>query len=400
MFVACMLDAFPEHRDAVIQAAEAVAGTSCQLLAHGDGILTGARFMVAEAPGDAADGHHHLAHEHHHHQHGHRHWSDIRALLEASALSRAVKDHAIGIFSVLAEAEGRVHGVPPDSVAFHEVGAVDSIADIVAAAAIMSAIGPTRWTIAALPLGGGTVRTAHGVMPVPAPATALLLEGFILHDDGTGGERVTPTGAAILRYLHCQAPGATQGRLCRSGYGFGTRLLPGISNCLRALVFEVDAVAAGVEHRQLAVISFEVDDQSGEDLALGLDRVRMAEGVHDVVQMAAFGKKSRLAVHVQVLTRPDMLDDVVRLCFQETTTIGLRTHMVQGRTLTRRFAAGEIDGHSVTTKLVERPGGILTGKAEAEHLRDIASHAGRVQIRRQAEAQATTADLDQERTKR
>ena len=114
----------------------------------------------------------------------------------------------------------------------------------------------------------------------------------------------------------------------------------------------------------------------------------------------AFGKKSRLAVHVQVLTRPDMLDDVVRLCFQETTTIGLRTHMVQGRTLTRRFAAGEIDGHSVTTKLVERPGGILTGKAEAEHLRDIASHAGRVQIRRQAEAQATTADLDQERTKR
>ena len=84
-----------------------------------------------------------------------------------------------------------MHGVPPDSVAFHEVGAVDSIADIVAAAAIMSAIGPTRWTIAALPLGGGTVRTAHGVMPVPAPATALLLEGFILHDDGTGGERVT-----------------------------------------------------------------------------------------------------------------------------------------------------------------------------------------------------------------
>ncbi len=223
-----------------------------------------------------------------------------------------------------------MHGVPADAVAFHEVGAIDSIADIVAAAAIIAAIGPARWTIASVPIGGGTIRTAHGIMPVPAPATALLLEGFALHDDGVSGERVTPTGAAILRYLRCDTADAAGGTLRRSGYGFGTRRLPGISNCLRALVFDTHEAKAVAGHRELAVISFEVDDQSGEDLATGLDRVRAAPGVHDVVQMPAFGKKSRLAVHVQVLTRPDTLDDVVRLCFQETTTIGLRTHLVQG----------------------------------------------------------------------
>ncbi len=406
MFAACLLDAFPEHREAVIAAAQMVARTACRVMAHDDGILTGSRFVVDERPDDTANGHHqhshdgssHDVHSHdgHSHRHDHRHWSDIRVLLTQAELNPAVREHAIGIFTVLAEAEGRVHGVPPDAVAFHEVGAVDSIADIVAAAAIIAAIGPARWTIAAVPIGGGTVRTAHGILPLPAPATALLLEGFTLHDDGIGGERVTPTGAAILRYLRCDMAGAAGGTLRRSGYGFGTRRLPGISNCLRALVFDAVGAAAGAGHRELAVISFEVDDQSGEDLALGLDRVRAAGGVHDVVQMPAFGKKSRLAVHVQVLTRPDKLDEIVRLCFQETTTIGLRTHLVQGRALTRRFASSEIEGRPVTTKLVERPDGVLTGKAESDHLRDVASHAARVRIRREAETQAATAIHDQE----
>ncbi len=391
MFVACLLDAFPEHREAVTEAARTAAQVACRVIAYDDGVLTGSRFMVEQGPGDVAEGrgHHHHSHDGHPRHHDHRHWRAIRESLMGSGLSAGVKDHAIGIFAILAEAEGRVHGVPPEEVAFHEVGAVDSIADIVAAAAIIAALGPARWTIAELPVGGGTVHTAHGIMPVPAPATALLLEGFILHDDGIAGERVTPTGAAILRYLHCQMKGAAQGVLRRTGYGFGTRRLPGISNCLRALVFEMEGAAAGAGHRELAVISFEVDDQSGEDLALGLERVRAAPGVHDVIQMPAIGKKARLAVHVQVLAQPDLLDDVVRLCFQETTTIGLRTHLVQGRTLTRRFATTEVEGHAVTTKLVERPDGVLTGKAESDHLRDVASHAARQLIRRQAETDAT-----------
>lgn len=380
MFVGCLLDAFPEHRTTVIEAAATLAQVDCRWVPHDDGTLTGSRFVVDDA------GH---GHDHKHHHHSHAGWRDIRARLEASDLAPAVRAHAMGIFAVLAEVEGRVHGVPADAVTFHEVGAADSIADIVAAAVVIEAVGPARWSVAPLPLGGGTVRTAHGPMPVPAPATALLLEGFPLHDDGITGERVTPTGAAILRYLDCDAAAPIRGTLRRSGYGFGTRRLPGISNCLRALVFEAASVAPTPGHRELAVISFEVDDQSGEDLAIGLERLRAMPGVHDVLQMTAFGKKSRLAVHVQVLAAPDTLDVVVEACFRETTTIGLRTHLVEGRALARRFAAVEVEGHPMTVKLVERPGEdgatSLTGKAEADHLRPIASHAARSRMRQQAE---------------
>lgn len=383
MFVACLLDAFPEHRAAAVAAAEDLAHVGCRLAAHGDGTLTGSRFVVDDAPGG--------------HGHHHAHWRDIRARLEDSGLAPAVRAHAVGIFAVLAEVEGRVHGVPPDAVAFHEVGAADSIADIVAAAVVIAALAPARWSVASLPMGGGTIRTAHGTMPVPAPATALLLEGFAMHDDGIAGERVTPTGAAILRYLGCGAAPA-RGTLRRSGYGFGTRRLPGLSNCLRALVFEAEGEAAAPGHRELAVISFEVDDQSGEDLATGLDRLRALPGVHDVLQMAAFGKKSRLATHVQVLAAPDALDAAVAACFRETTTIGLRTHRVEGHALARRFAAVEVEGRETTVKLVERPGEggaiVVTGKAEADHLRPVASHAARTRLRQEAERLAVSRDRD------
>lgn len=380
MFVACLLDAFPEHRAAAVEAAEVLAHVGCRLLPYEDGTLTGSRFVVEDAP----------------HDHSHAHWRSIRARLEDSPLAPAVRAHAVGIFAVLAEAEGRIHGVPADAVTFHEVGAADSIADIVAAAAVIEAVGPARWSVAPLPLGGGTVQTAHGTMPVPAPATALLLEGFAMHDDGIAGERVTPTGAAILRYLECGAAAPVRGTLRRSGYGFGTRRLPGVSNCLRALVFEDEGAASAPGHRELAVISFEVDDQSGEDLATGLERLRSLPGVHDVLQMAAFGKKSRLAVHIQVLAAPDALDAAVEACFRETTTIGLRTHMVEGRALARRFAAIEVDGQGTTVKLVERPGEdgatVVTGKAEADHLRPVASHAARMRLRQQAEQLAVSRD--------
>ncbi len=380
MFVAAMLDAFPEHHDAVTAAAQSLAGVACRLLAHDDGTLTGQRFEVDEAVPD---------HGHVHH-HDHTHWEDIRAMIEASALPPDVQRHAVGIFATLADAEAKVHGVAPDEVAFHEVGAADSIADIVAAAWMIAAVSPASWSTAALPMGGGQVRTAHGLMPVPAPATALLLEGFALHDDGVSGERVTPTGAAILRHLDAAGGRRPSGVVRQSGFGFGKRRLPGISNCLRVLVLETEDVAPASGHRELAVISFEVDDQSGEELAAGLERIRGMEAVHDIVQMAAFGKKSRFAVHVQVLAQPDALDAVVEACFRETTTIGLRTHLVQGRALTRRFATVAVAEREVRVKLVERPGG-ATGKAEADDIREVATHAARTKLRRAAETEAETA---------
>ena len=413
MFAAALLSAFPEHEGLVASAVAKAVAVTCRILPHNDGVLAGLRFHVEGADGRPADapaattqphthGHEHThdhdhghAHDHHHdHVHTHREWREIHTELLSCGLDRAVLDVAVGIFTVLAEAEGRVHGVAADAVSFHEVGAADSIADIVAAAVLIDAIRAASWSISALPLGTGRIRTAHGIMPVPAPATALLLEGFDMLDDGISGERVTPTGAAILRYLKDSGllGNRPAGRMTGSGIGFGTRTLPGTSNCVRVLVMETGMsshLATG--HRSLGVIAFEVDDQSGEDLAAGLDRIRTVPGVHDIVQMAAFGKKGRMAVHVQVLAAPDALPDVTAACFRETTTIGLRTHLVEGQALRRRTASMIVDGASVDVKLVERPGG-RTGKAEADHLLGLPGHATRTRLRRQAEAMAMEQD--------
>ncbi|WP_419759779.1 LarC family nickel insertion protein [Acidisoma sp.] len=406
MFVACLLDAYPTLRAGALAAARAAADAECELAAHRDHVLTGSRFRVSEDhhhphephghahdPGHGHGHHHDHGHSDHGHGHGHGHghehghlsWAGIRANLEGSSLTPGVREHAVGIFSILAQAEARVHGVPIGDVTFHEVGAKDSIADIVAAAWLIDALSPATWSVGPLPLGGGSVRTAHGVMPVPAPATTLLMEGFATLDDGIGGERVTPTGAAILRYLKPVARPREPGVLWRTGIGFGTRALPGTSNVLRLLAFAPQEEASvAIPHRELAVITFEVDDQTPEDMAIALERLRALPGVHDVLQMAAWGKKGRMATHLQLLAQPEALEDAVEACFRETTTIGLRTHLVQARALTRRMHSVLVDGQPLRVKSVARPGG-RSGKTEADDLVSAESQAARMALRVRAQ---------------
>jgi uncharacterized protein (TIGR00299 family) protein len=374
MVVAALLDAVPDHADACLRAAEAVAGVPCRLLRHRDACLAGARLWVAEAEG-----------------HSHTNWSDIRARLLLAELPDRARRHALGIFSELAAAEARVHGIAPDAVAFHEVGAADSIADIVAAGWLIAAHADadgadTTVSVGPLPLGGGRVRTAHGWLPVPAPATALLLEGFAMIDDGVAGERVTPTGAAILRHLAANSPAPAGPRTLRaSGIGFGTRTLPGLSNVLRVLVSD-DAVATppGQLFRQLAVVEFEVDDQTPEDLATALDHIRRVAGVRDVQQLPAFGKKGRLVAHIQVLADPDALEAAVAACFAETSTIGLRTRISDSRILARSEHVTVEGEHEIRLKRVDRPGG-ATVKAESDDLAGISTYAERRRVRDAAE---------------
>jgi uncharacterized protein (DUF111 family) len=183
MFIAALLNAFPEHpehMDGAIAAAEALAPVECMLLPHKDHALSGARFAVQE---------HATAH---HPQH--THWSDIRVSIEASALTAPVKHHALGIFGGLAEAI--VHGIITEHVAFHEAGAADSIADIVAAVWLIDALGPATWSVSPLPLGSGVIQTAQGRLPVPVPATALLLRGLPVVDDGVPGLTKSAKAAA------------------------------------------------------------------------------------------------------------------------------------------------------------------------------------------------------------
>lgn len=411
MFVAALLDAFPDFWTDVqkgIAALDLGATAGCRLIAHRDAVLVGRRFLVdAEEGAGAAHGHrhdhHHAGDDHHHHaddahdhHSAHRPWSAICDHLARSSLPAAARRHAIGIFGLLAEAEAAVHGIPVDEVAFHEVGAVDSIVDIAAAAQLIALIGATRWTASPLPLGSGRIRTAHGLLPVPAPATALLLRGLPTLDDGIPGERVTPTGAAVARYLLSGAdPSARQPRrLVATGTGFGARTMPGISNCLRVLAFEEEAFSASpvpqgaFTHRELGVITFEVDDQSAEDLAHGLDHIRAMPGIHDVIQSVAYGKKGRMATQVQVLVAPAELDAAIAACFEETTTIGLRYHTVRGAALGRSVDRVEIGAHPLRVKMVRRPGGGMTGKTEAADVAALPGHAARVALRRTGEAVA------------
>ena len=379
MFIAALLDAFPHLAAGVRGSIDTMlrGRVKCRLFGDRDRALAGKRFAAEE-----------IAHEH---RHDHTRWLSIRALLESSDLAAEVKDNAIGIFSLLVEAEGRVHGIGAEEVGFHELGAADSIADIVGAAYIIAALGEARWSVAPLPLGSGRVRTAHGLLPVPAPATALLLEGFATVDDGIAGERVTPTGAAILRWLDCAAGAERQvRRLIGSGVGLGAKSFPDISNCLRVLVF--DDAAAPASHREIAVIEFEVDDQSAEDLAMGIERLRTLPSVFDVLQMPAFGKKGRMMTHVRVLAGAAQLEAVAAACFRETTTIGLRHRIVDGMALPRRIEHVDTAGRPMRVKTVERPGE-RTAKAESDDVADAEGHSMRVRLRQAAERQALEAQV-------
>ena len=414
MFVAAMLDAFPGLEAGVRAAAAAAAPVESRLVAHNDGVLQGRRFLVAlqgsSAPVEECHAHGDHHHKHHsdgavrhdsaHGSHSHRRWSAIRTDLRAAALEPAVRDAAVAMFEGLARAEAQVHGIDVETVAFHEVGAWDSIADIVAAAHLVTHCGATSWSVGPLPLGSGRVKTAHGPLPVPAPATALLLRGMAAIDDGVPGERVTPTGAAILRHLvGQQAVQAMRPRtIGRTGTGFGARTLPGLSNCLRVMVLEeassepAGKPTATSTHRDLTVIEFEVDDQSAEDLAMGLDRLREHRDIVDVVQMPAFGKKGRMMTHVRALARAGG-EDAIAACFRETTTIGLRHHLVDGAALPRTVSTVEIDGRPMRVKTVERPGG-RTAKAEADDALRHETHAVRTGLRREAERLALRRDAD------
>lgn len=405
MFVAAMIDLRPDLAPGLLQTlaqTPLLEGVRVAIVEADDGVLAGRRFLVqrdhdphrGHDAAHHAHGHSHPAHDHHaahgHHEaHGHVAWQDIRDALFSAPFDAVTRDHAIGIFTLLAEAEAHVHGTEPDMVAFHEVGAWDSIADIVAAAWLIGQIGAARWTVGALPLGGGRVRTAHGLLPVPAPATARLLEGFETIDDGVAGERVTPTGAAIVRYLcgaqlsGVQTPDRRARRLSGSAHGFGTRSLPGLCNCLRVLAFQTGARAASTTDR-IVVLECEIDDQTGEDLALAVDRVRALDGVIDIVQAPVFGKKGRLMTHVRVLATERDEDAVATAIFAETTTLGLRRSLVDRHVLNREMATTEIGDRAFRVKLADRPDG-RTAKVETDDLADVEGHRGRKHLRALAE---------------
>ncbi|MEM8663793.1 MAG: LarC family nickel insertion protein, partial [Pseudomonadota bacterium] len=337
MFVAAMLDAFPDHAPKVFADVAAVlpAGVSAACHPMTTNAMAAQGFAVHGIPADSAT---------------HAHYTALRQRIEVARLSAGTAEAATAILSRLAQAEAAVHGVALEAVHFHEVGDWDSLGDVVAAGSIIAALTGWTWSVGPLPQGSGIVQTRHGPLPVPAPATAHLLQGFTFRDDTVGGERVTPTGAAILASL---APGARRpGTLAAVGTGAGTRTLPGIANILRALAF---TPAEGIADEAIAVITFAVDDMTGEEIAVAANHLRAEADVLDLALTQRLGKKGRPEHAFELLVRPHALHAVAQRCFEETATIGLRTRHEVRLTLPRTLSA-DTPG-AVRTKTVTRPGG-------------------------------------------
>jgi len=307
----------------------------------------------------------------------HQHFRDLGGMLDPikrGGLPAGVKERATAILRRLAEAESRVHRVPVEDVHFHEVGALDTLVDVVGVVAGLAALGIETVHVSALPLGGGSVETAHGRLPVPTPATAELLRGFPVYDNGVQAELVTPTGAAILTTL------ATPGRLPPMtleslGSGAGTRELP-IPNLLRVLIGEASGAEGGEpETETLATIETTIDDMSPQLYEPLVERLLEA-GALDVYLTPVIMKRSRPAIVLTALAAPERASDLAALLFRETTTIGVRWGEVRRARLPRELVRVETAFGPVTFKVSRLGGRAVTATPEFEEVRRIADERG------------------------
>jgi uncharacterized protein (TIGR00299 family) protein len=308
----------------------------------------------------------------------HRSLGAILEILEKSELRARVRERASAIFQKLGQAEARVHDVPLEKIHFHEVGAVDAIVDIVGACIGFEALGIEKFACSALNVGGGTVKMAHGVLPVPAPATARLLEGRPTYSNGVLRELVTPTGAAIVATLCTEwgpQPAMTVGAI---GYGAGAVDLEGQPNVVRIMVGEAigekERAQAGVPvllEEEIAVIEANLDDMNPQIYGYFLEKA-LGMGALDVYTTPVQMKKNRPGTLLTVLCRPGDTNELMNLIFAETTTFGARTYRAQRRVLPREWVSVATDYGDVRVKVSRVNGRILHVAPEFEDCKKLA----------------------------
>jgi hypothetical protein len=297
-----------------------------------------------------------------HAHHGHRSLAEIVALIERSSLGADPRARAIALFRRLAEAEADIHQMPVDQVHLHEVGALDSIIDIVGAVFGLQWFGADRIVSSPLNVGGGTVQSAHGVFPVPAPATLRLLEGVPVYSSGVQMETVTPTGALLVAG-HASAFGPMPAmRVERVGYGAGDRDLPGTPNVLRVVVGHDDTTA----HAQRVVaLECEIDDMNPQIYGVLMEQL-YAAGALEVFYTAVQMKKNRPGTLLTVVAPPELRDALTGIVFRETTTIGLRYQELLRACLDREIVVVETPVGPVRFKIARRGGEVLNASPEFE----------------------------------
>lgn len=295
-------------------------------------------------------------------------------MISESELSDGVKDRAIAIFRAVAVGEARVHNMPVEDVHFHEVGAFDSIADIVAAAICLDYLGIERVYASAVPLGsGGLIRTQHGVMPLPAPATMEILSGYPVTLTDVPFELTTPTGAGIIRALSHGTLTNEEVRVESVGFGAGTRELPDRPNLLRVAIGRIEAEdtgSAGVPADSDTMVQAEanVDDMNPQMWPYVLERL-LEEGAVDAWLTPILMKKGRPAHTLSILAPPESIDAVIDVLWSETTTIGIRMSHVARRKLGRESVTVETEFGPVRMKRIDGPGGSTLRPEADEALR-------------------------------
>ncbi|MGJ5815641.1 nickel pincer cofactor biosynthesis protein LarC [Paludibaculum fermentans] len=298
----------------------------------------------------------------------HRHLPHIVKMIEAAMLPDAVKANAIRVFQVLGEAEAQVHGTPIEKVHFHEVGAVDSICDIVGACLGFHLLGVESVHCSAINTGSGTITADHGVMPVPTPATALLLRGKPAYARGPETELTTPTGAAIVAALGQSFGPMPAMTIERGGFGAGTKDFPGMANVVRILIGSNHTAS---EATVISVIEANIDDSSPEVLGYAMDRLFCA-GALDVTLQPVFMKKQRPGTLMQVLALPADQERLAALILEETSTFGLRITQAERRVEPRTLVQVETPFGKVRVKVA----GNGTASPEFEDCRELAQATG------------------------
>ncbi|HEX4038553.1 MAG TPA: nickel pincer cofactor biosynthesis protein LarC [Acidobacteriaceae bacterium] len=367
--------------------------TRVDVLEHGKPVGAAAH----EHAGEDSSHHHEHGHDGHSHEHSHEHshahgrnWPEIRRLIAAAAISAEAKRIAQRAFELLAHAEAKVHGIAPEEVHFHEVGAVDTITDIVCASVGLGALGMDHWRSTAVNVGSGFVDCAHGRLPVPAPATAELLKGTPTYAAGPVMELTTPTGAAMLRALECAFDaGGGPFEASAVGYGAGGRDPKGFANVLRLSV----GTEAKLRERgsfagdRVVVLECALDDATPQVVAHAME-LALEHGALDTMAAAVTMKKGRLGTLVTVLCRPGDEGALEALLFRETTTLGIRRREEERVVLEREFVTVDTAFGKIRMKVASGSGAVLNAMPEYEDCRR-AARENDAPIRTVMEAAAT-----------
>ena len=322
------------------------------------------------------DHHHEQEHDHEHdHSHSHQHSTvvDIESIINALALPEKVKRDIMGVYGLIAEAESIAHGKPVSQIHFHEVGSIDAVADITAVCMLIDRISPDKIIASPVCTGYGQVKCAHGILPVPAPATAYILRGVPLYAGNIECELCTPTGAALLKYFADGFDNMPVMAVERIGYGMGKKDLPA-ANCVRAMLGRADTVRRPAQGGEVTELAFNIDDMTAEDLSYACEKL-FEGGAREVFSTPAMMKKSRMGTLVHVICDSDNVNSIVSIIFRHTSTIGIRRYGITRYTLDRREELITTADGSVRKK-VSSGYGVVREKYEHDDLERIASLRG------------------------